>query len=1393
MSPVTPICKIIQSGVTGVEQKCENVESLPVPPNLVENPVLLTNSEQHGGGGEECAESTKNFADVRLEQINRIQRYQDYLENTNNQQYRDLIIRKVNALSPEQTNIEVFKHITVNMCICFAWFLLLLYLVNIPTSFFAFLLLVLTTIFVNSSKISRFFEVLQKFIDVFCELWKNTTDFNETIFDLVCKKFGYQSNDHLENEDFRFKPGTERKYFNPSDAGGIFTYNFKIRVSINSQKPVYAEIDSDSHLSLISESYFKILKKRSKIVYLKEKPPTFKSLTGNVQSEYPPLRLNVQIGNVQMQGRFIVSPHLKSSEILLGSDFSVPNKISISAQSDNRWTLSIGPLDSPEGPIGEVPVLITSKMSLNLNENENFSSLQCKKVSLAMDRKLDVSLFQASDGIKNSPFTIEGPLNPDGTVLLKNNSILPSILPANFEIGHILENKKSENKIYDDLTESDPDMDPDLSLEPGYRVGEPNVINMEEELDFVKKCKEIPENLKEKLISFLREHPSVFSGEEFSKNTFPTEIFTHHIELNNDLPELNARPYPAAGIRLDQLKQAIHEQIANGVLIEKDSPTVSPCFFVTKKPTGSSTACKGRLVFDYRKLNKYVKPLHFPLTNQKTFFDQASKFKLFISIDICNAFLSIKLNDEAMALCAIVTPFGTFQPTRSPFGLKTSPSAFCNALWKIIHDLPFVVMYMDDLLIGADTPEELMERFLVVLKRLADHNLKIRISKTKFFLKELKILGTIFSSVGKKIDPEKVEAIRSFPPITTLKGMQSFLGLLAYISSFIPNYSTAAYPLFATLKNQNKQFQMTEEAVECVQRLKDYICQETMLYNIDFSAPLYIITDASQVACGSLLYQIVKYEKNKKGMQKLCEDLGFEPDLTNNEKIIDMLPGVSVGANTPVVTDFCMNDKEIYDKHNTLHSDETYTAKKKRLSDKYVFLVKPCCWYSKTFTLNQIRSFSSMEKEFFGILLALQNFREYIESAVLTYLLSDSQSILWALKHRESNLKVTRWCLKLFEYRFNLVMSHISGKKNVISDFLSRIYYVNTNEYLNQSDFKHKDAQHIYPLFHPCEVLTKEKILKSFFSNQNCVEKCSGPVNCHLNVNRKSLRDLYEEVGPFTENFTCVQSDPVNAEPVKVELLNTDPDPKQSINKKVSYGTNYGFAPDSLNRQLTIESFYEKQRVDENLSNKIEKLEKGETVGTYMLQKSLLYKKFVKETDKLRLVVPTVLIPIVLANFHFQCHSGAKKLASLIKLTYYWKNMEEDCKKFCAGCVLCSIHKSDLTGKTQLGEMRLPLYPGSAWQIDVVSGLPTVLQFKSFLNMVDLYTGFSIAVPLKYETSKEISKIFEGNIVKIFGPPQTVSSDNASNLQGIEMRKLLNFLILNRGSQQPTVLSHMVP
>ena len=56
-----------------------------------------------------------------------------------------------------------------------------------------------------------------------------------------------------------------------------------------------------------------------------------------------------------------------------------------------------------------------------------------------------------------------------------------------------------------------------------------------------------------------------------------------------------------------------------------------------------------------------------------------------------------------------------------------------------------------------------------------------------------------------------------------------------------------------------------------------------------------------------------------------------------------------------------------------------------------------------------------------------------------------------------------------------------------------------------------------------------------------------------------------------------------------------------------------------------------------------------------------------------------------------------------------------------------------------------------------------------------MFSGYSIPVPLKFETSKEIAKIIEENVFKQFGIPVEISCDNASNLGGPEIRTLLKF------------------
>jgi len=109
-----------------------------------------------------CLDRWEDFANVRLEQLNKIHSYNEYLQKVNSQQYNNLIVRKNNLLSPQHSTNEFFNHMSLNNCFWFAWVLLILYILKVPLSFFAIFLLLLTTIFVHSTKIARFFEVLQK-------------------------------------------------------------------------------------------------------------------------------------------------------------------------------------------------------------------------------------------------------------------------------------------------------------------------------------------------------------------------------------------------------------------------------------------------------------------------------------------------------------------------------------------------------------------------------------------------------------------------------------------------------------------------------------------------------------------------------------------------------------------------------------------------------------------------------------------------------------------------------------------------------------------------------------------------------------------------------------------------------------------------------------------------------------------------------------------------------------------------------------------------------------------------------------------------------------------------------------------------------------------------------
>ena len=366
---------------------------------------------------------------------------------------------------------------------------------------------------------------------------------------------------------------------------GASQYNYKVKIRVNDDSFVVAEIDTDSHICLINEEYFLKLAEAGDIEYLPEPPSTFNGLASTVVSKYSPVMLNIQIGRSIFKNRFNVTETLKSSPVLLGTDFLIKNNISVSPYNKDEWFVTIGPLNEP---ISKVPAFITNKIILCTAENSKFAPFEIKKISVqenisGFQRELFKEhgchkiLFKNPDIEIFSPFRIvDDERCEDGAILVENKSPNVAVLPAGMDLAasnldlsvykvQPLPPKIETCELINDGGDGAVCSTDELEelLEPGF--SSPTLIDKESELNFVRQHSKIPERFKEDFVQFLDKRSEHFSGEEFSSKHFPKDKYMHDVELiDPNTHSMNSRPFPCSGIRLQQLKSDIDDLVKNG-------------------------------------------------------------------------------------------------------------------------------------------------------------------------------------------------------------------------------------------------------------------------------------------------------------------------------------------------------------------------------------------------------------------------------------------------------------------------------------------------------------------------------------------------------------------------------------------------------------------------------------------------------------------------------------------------------------------------------------------------------------------------------------------------------------------------------------------------------------
>lgn len=215
----------------------------------------------------------------------------------------------------------------------------------------------------------------------------------------------------------------------------------------------------------------------------------------------------------------------------------------------------------------------------------------------------------------------------------------------------------------------------------------------------------------------------------------------------------------------------------------------SPFFFVGKKD-GTLRPC-----WDYRYLKEgtikdpYLLPLIAKLV------DCLHGATVFSKLNLQNGYNNVRIKEGDQWKAASRADHGVFESTVMFFGLCNFPATFqymMNDLFRNMIDEGWLGIYMDDMLLFSKDLVTHQKRLVLILACLFENDLFLKATKCIFKTDTVEFLGLVTKPSQLHMVPIKLEGIKDWPILTTVKEVHSFLGFGNFYRRFILHYANLA-------------------------------------------------------------------------------------------------------------------------------------------------------------------------------------------------------------------------------------------------------------------------------------------------------------------------------------------------------------------------------------------------------------------------------------------------------------------------------------------------------------------------------------------------------------------------------------------------------------------------
>jgi hypothetical protein len=370
----------------------------------------------------------------------------------------------------------------------------------------------------------------------------------------------------------------------------------------------------------------------------------------------------------------------------------------------------------------------------------------------------------------------------------------------------------------------------------------------------------LDDDRKQDLIGLLRTYMA-----SFSKGTRLGKVrgFKAKFQLKKGMNAPPSQPNRPQGPAKRKIVDEFIDQMLRWDVIE-DSSSSTGAGIVLVKQNG-----KWRFCVNFRMLNNVTVGDSYLMLRADYVFSAMGGKRFFSSLDCLKGYHQFELDEEDRWKSAFIMHCGLYQFKRLPFGLKNAPAIYQRFMDQLLGSLCWnpALVYIDDVIIYFDTCTEHLHDLKQLLIAATKCNLTFSLPKCRFGFTEITMLGMGLSRYGLHTIKDRVKAVIELSAPSTMGGLHRMLGMFGYYRMFIRNFAKVAAPLNALKKGEGtrdydsrRPLVWTDDCQDAFDELKNRLSAAPILAHPRYDRSFILYTDASNIAFGAVLAQILNRE-----------------------------------------------------------------------------------------------------------------------------------------------------------------------------------------------------------------------------------------------------------------------------------------------------------------------------------------------------------------------------------------------------------------------------------------------------------------------------------------------------------------------------------------------------